>query len=260
LARIASQAIRIRFAAEGTMPPLPYTRPLIKISGEALMGEGRYGINIATLDAIALDIAEIARQGIHPAVVVGGGNIFRGMAGAAGGMDRVKGDFMGMLATVMNGLALEEALKRHGQAAALYSGLPVPTVCKTFSHDDACADLDAGNVVVLAGGTGNPFFTTDTTAALRAAELGCDAILKATQVDGIYSEDPKTNPRAERYECLTFSEILSRDLKVMDAAAIALARDNRIPIVVFSLHQPGALGKVLRGEALCSVVESNAAA
>jgi uridylate kinase len=235
------------------MPPLPYKRPLIKISGEALMGSGRYGIDTTTLEAIAADIAEVCKQGIKPAVVVGGGNIFRGMAAAAGGMDRVKSDFMGMLATVMNGLAIEQTLRRLGQPAVLYSGLPVPTVCKTFSRDDACRDLDGGAVVVLGGGTGNPFFTTDTGATLRAAELGCDAILKATQVDGIYSADPKTNPNAERFERLTFSEVLSRDLKVMDAAAIALARDNGIPVVVFSLHQTGAIAKVMRGEALCSV-------
>jgi uridylate kinase len=153
----------------------------------------------------------------------------------------------------MNGLAIEQTLRRIGQPAVLYSGLPVPTVCKTFSRDDACRDLDAGAVVVLGGGTGNPFFTTDTGATLRAAELGCDAILKATQVDGIYSADPKTNPDAVRFERLTFSEVLSRDLKVMDAAAIALARDNAIPVVVFSLHQEGAIAKVLRGEAVCSV-------
>ncbi len=242
------------------MPPLPYTRPLIKISGEALMGGGRYGIDIATLDAIAADIVGVCRQGLHPAVVVGGGNILRGLAGAAGGMDRVKGDFMGMLATVMNGLALEQTLRRLGQPAVVYSGLPVPTVCKTFSRDDASKDLDAGSVVILAGGTGNPFFTTDTAAALRAAELGCDAILKATQVDGIYTEDPKINPGAERYARLTFSEVLSRNLKVMDAAAIAIARDMAIPIVVFSLHQSGAIAKVMRGEAVCSVVGSDAAA
>jgi len=182
------------------------------------------------------------------------------MSGAAHGIDRVKGDFMGMLATVMNGLALEQALKRAGQAVSLYSGLPVPSICRTFSRDDAVADLEEGAVVILAGGTGSPFFTTDTTAALRAAELGCDAILKATQVDGIYSQDPKTNPRAERYDSLTFSEVLARDLKVMDAAAIALARDNAIPIVVFSLHQKGAIGKVMRGESRHSVVGSDPAA
>ena len=182
------------------MQPLPYTRPLIKISGEALMGSGRYGIDADTLSEIAMDIADVASRGAGVAVVVGGGNIFRGMSGAAHGIDRLKGDFMGMLATVMNGLALEQALKRAGKAVSLYSGLPVPTICRTFSRDDAVADLEKGAVVVLAGGTGNPFFTTDTTAALRAAELGCDAILKATQVDGVYSQDPKTNPRAERYE------------------------------------------------------------
>jgi len=245
---------------EKAMPPLPYTRPLIKISGEALMGSGRYGIDTETLDAIALDIAGLCRQGIRVAAVVGGGNIFRGVAAAAGGMDRVKGDYMGMLATVMNGLALEQALRRQGQAAMVYSGLPVPTICRTFSRDEARSDLDAGIALILAGGTGNPFFTTDTTAALRAAELGCDAILKATQVDGIYSEDPKANPKAERYGRLTFSEVLSRDLKVMDAAAIALARDNAIPVVVFSLHQAGAIGKVMRGEAICSVVGNDSEA
>jgi len=236
------------------MQPLPYTRPLIKISGEALMGSGRHGIDADTLAEIAMDIADVAQRGARVAVVVGGGNFFRGMTGVAHGFDRVKGDFMGMLATVMNGLALEQALKRAGQAVSLYSGVPVPTICRTFSHDGAAADLEQGVAVVLAGGTGNPFFTTDTTAALRAAELGCDAILKATQVDGIYSEDPKTNPRAERYSSLTFSDVLARDLKVMDAAAIALARDNAIPIVVFSLHQKGAIGKVMRGETRYSVV------
>jgi uridylate kinase len=242
------------------MPPLPYTRPLIKISGEALMGTGSYGIDIATLDSIAHDIAGLAGGKVQPALVVGGGNIFRGMTGAAGGMDRVKSDFMGMIATVMNGIALAEALNRAGCPSALYSGLPVPTVCRTFSRDEACADMNDGRVVILSGGTGNPFFTTDTTAALRAAELGCDAILKATQVDGIYSADPKTNPHAERFSRLSFSDILSRDLKVMDAAAIAIARDTKIPIVVFSLHEKGAISKLFRGETLCSVVESGASA
>ncbi|MGA7328377.1 MAG: UMP kinase [Rhodomicrobium sp.] len=242
------------------MPPLMYSRPLIKLSGEALMGSGQYGIDMDALDAIAVDLAGVSRLGVRAAVVVGGGNIFRGVSGAAGGMDRVKADFMGMLATVINGLALAEALERHGQSSAIYSGLPAPTVCKAFSRDEVRRDLDEGRVAVLAGGTGNPFFTTDTTAALRAAELGCDVILKATQVDGIYSEDPKTNPGAERFTHLTFSEVLSRDLKVMDAAAIALARDTGIPIVVFSLRETGAIGKVMRGEAVCSVVGSGGAA
>jgi uridylate kinase len=242
------------------MAPLPFSRPLIKISGEALMGGGAYGIGIDTLNAIASDLCAVATKGTRLAVVIGGGNIFRGVSGAAQGMDRVKGDFMGMLATVINGLALEHSLRERGQPARLYSGLPVPTVCETFSRDRAKADLDEGRVVILAGGTGNPFFTTDTTAALRAAELGCDSILKATQVDGVYSADPKTDPRAERYSRLTFSDVLARDLKVMDAAAIALARDNGIPIVVFSLHEEGAIGKVLRGEAVCSVVGNDTGA
>lgn len=236
------------------MPPLPYRRPLIKISGEALMGSGAYGIDGETLDAIALDLAEVARSGMRLAVVVGGGNFFRGLTSSDKGIDRVKGDFMGMLATVMNGIALEEAVKRQGQQACLYSGLPTPTICKTFSRDEVEAELDRGCIAVLAGGTGNPFFTTDTTAALRAAELHCDVILKATQVDGIYSEDPKTNPRAERHNRIGFADVLSRGLKIMDSTAIALARDNGVPIVVFSLQQKGAIGKVMRGEAVCSVV------
>ena len=236
------------------MTPLPYKRLLIKISGEALIGSGRYGIDPDALAAYAGDVAGVARSGVRVSLVIGAGNIFRGMAGVSQGLDRVKADFMGMLATVMNGLAFEQALKRQGQAVALYSGLPVPTVCKPFSRDEAAADLERGAVVILAGGTGNPYFTTDTTAALRAAELGCDAILKATQVDGVYSDDPKLNPRAKRYDRLSFSEVLAQDLKVMDAAAIAIARDNSIPIVVFSLHQKNAIGKVLHGEALCSVV------
>ncbi len=242
------------------MKPLPFSKPLIKISGEALMGSGQYGIEFATLDAIASDIAAVARDGRNVAIVVGGGNIFRGVSGAANGIDRVKSDFMGMLATVMNGLALEHALSRHGRPARVYSGLPVPTVCATFSSDQAKADMNEGRTVILAGGTGNPFFTTDTTAALRAAELGCDAIMKATQVDGVYAEDPKINPHAERFSHVSFSQALALDLKVMDAAAIALARDNGIPIVVFALREKGAIGKVLRGETVCSVVGSEAGA
>lgn len=238
------------------MRPLLFSRPLIKISGEALLGKSQHGIDVETLENIAADIDQIAKRGRKISVVVGGGNIFRGLSGAANGMDRVKADFMGMLATIMNALALEQALARLKQAVSVYSGLPAPAVCETFQRDRAKGDLDAGKIVILAGGTGNPFFTTDTTAALRAAELGCDAILKATQVDGIYSADPKTDPQAQRYDRLTYADVLAQDLKVMDAAAIAIARDNRIPIVVFSLREQGAIGRVLQGEAVCSVVES----
>lgn len=238
------------------MKPMLFQKPLVKISGEALMGRGSYGIDLLTLDSIASDIAEVCSYGARVAIVVGGGNIFRGVAGATQGMDRVKGDFMGMLATVMNAIALEHTLTRLGQSARVYSGVPVPTICDTFNRDRARADLDAGHAVILGGGTGNPFFTTDTTAALRAAELGCDVILKATQVDGIYSADPKKYADAVRYDRLTFTEVLARSLEVMDAAAIALARENEIPIAVFSLHEKGAIGKMLRGETQYTIVEN----
>ena len=236
------------------MPPLPFSRPLIKISGEALMGKETYGVDTSTLNAIASDICDLMNSGIEPALVVGGGNIFRGVAGVAQGMGRVKSDFMGMLATVMNAIALQDAFSKAGRAARIYSGLPVPTICDSFDRDRALADLDAGRAVILAGGTGSPFFTTDTAAALRAAELDCDVMMKATQVDGIYTSDPKQDPSARRYDRLTFSEVLTKDLKVMDAAAIALARDNNIPVVVFSLHEDGAIGKVMRGQAVCTMV------
>lgn len=237
------------------MNPLPYVRPLIKVSGEALVGANGYGIDPAMLGQVAADVAEVMAEGRKVAIVVGGGNIFRGVLGVADGMDRVKADRMGMLATVINALALEQALIGQGRPTRVYSGLPVPTVCANFDRDKAKEDLEDGRAVILAGGTGNPFFTTDTTATLRAAELGCDAVLKATQVDGVYSADPKRTPGAERFDKLDFDEVLQRDLKVMDAAAIALARDNAIPIVIFSLHCQGAIGKVLRGEAKCTIVE-----
>jgi uridylate kinase len=234
------------------MPALPFARPLIKISGEALQGGGNASIDTGIVAAIAEDVTQACPHGA--ALVVGGGNIFRGLAGAAKGMDRVKADFMGMLATVMNALALQQAIMARGAKTEVYSGLPVPTVCPTFIRDQAKADLDRGAFVILAGGTGNPFFTTDTTAALRAAELGCDAIMKATQVDGVYSADPKTDPQAKRYHRVTFTDVLARDLKVMDAAAIALARDNAIPILVFALQGERPIGSVLRGEAPCTIV------
>lgn len=253
---MASLPFHCRQDGYAFMKPLLFQRPLIKISGEALMGRAAYGIDMLALDAIAADIAEICAYGVRAAIVVGGGNIYRGIAGATQGMDRVKGDYMGMLATVMNAMALEHTLTRLGQSARVYSGLPVPTVCESFNRDRARADLDAGHAVILGGGTGNPFFTTDTTAALRAAELGCDSILKGTQVNGIYSADPRKDPDATRYDRLTFTEVLARNLEVMDAAAIALARESDIPIAVFSLHEKGAIGKMLRGEAQCTIVES----
>ncbi|MEL6289384.1 MAG: UMP kinase [Pseudomonadota bacterium] len=231
-----------------------YRRALIKLSGEALMGEGAYGIDVPTVARIAEDVRAAHATGVELCLVIGGGNIFRGIAGAAAGMERGTADYMGMLATVMNALAFHGALQQAGVEARVLSAIPMQTVCEAFTRPRAQRHLAKGRVVIFAGGTGNPYFTTDTAAALRAAEMGCDALIKATQVDGIYSADPKTDPKAERYESLTFDEVLTRNLKVMDAAAIALARDNHIPIVVTRLDDPGNLARVLRGEARATVV------
>lgn len=234
--------------------PLKYKRLLLKLSGEAMMGEQGFGIDTAVTERLARDVAEAVAAGCEIAVVVGGGNIFRGLAGAASGMDRATADYMGMLATVMNALAFQSALEKHGVPSRVLSAIPMPTVCEAYVRPKALHHVRVGRVMVFAAGTGNPFFTTDTTAALRAIEIGCDAVAKATQVDGVYAADPKTNPDAERYDTLTYSEVLARDLKVMDGAAIALARDNKLPVVVFSIKEEGNLLKVLRGEARCTVI------
>jgi uridylate kinase len=227
---------------------LRYHRVLIKLSGEALMGRNGYGIDVDVLNRIAADICESADLGMQLCVVVGGGNIYRGLAGAANGMDRVSGDYMGMLATVLNGLALGQALEANGRSARVMSAIPMLSICEPFIRARALAHLDDGHLVVFVGGTGNPFFTTDTTAALRAAEMGCDAILKATQVDGVYDTDPASNPKARRYDALGYDDVLRQDLRIMDGAAIALARDNRIPIIVFSIKGQGGLAAVLQGK------------
>ena len=234
---------------------LRYKRLLLKLSGEAMMGGQGFGIDTAVTERLARDVAEAAAAGCEIAVVVGGGNIFRGLAGAASGMDRATADYMGMLATVMNALAFQSALEKFNVPSRVLSAIPMPTVCESYVRPKALHHVGLGRVVVFAAGTGNPFFTTDTTAALRAIELGCDAVAKATQVDGVYAEDPKNNPNAERYDKLTYSEVLARDLRVMDGAAIALARDNSLPVVVFSIKEEGNLLKVLRGEARCTVIE-----
>ena len=231
-----------------------YKRILLKISGEALMGEKPFGLDMAMVDRVAAEIAGVWRMGIEIGLVIGGGNIFRGVSDAAKGMERTTADYMGMLATVMNALAMENALTKQGVAARTMSAVPMPTVCEPFTRQRAWKHLEAGRVVLFAGGTGNPFFTTDTGAALKAAETKCQALFKGTSVDGIYSDDPKTNPDAERFDTITYDEVLRRNLKVMDAAAVALARDNNIPLVVFSIREPGALGKVLRGEGTFTVV------
>ncbi len=233
---------------------LRYKRVLLKLSGEALMGENGYGIDMAVVSRIAREIADAVAMGAEVCIVVGGGNIFRGLAGAAQGMDRANADYMGMLATVMNALALQNALANEEVPARVLSAIPMSTVCEPYAWARAKRHMEKGRVLIFAAGTGNPFFTTDTTAALRAAEMGCDALLKGTSVDGVYSSDPKTDPDAERYDRLTYLDVLTRDLKIMDASAIALARDNKISIIVFSIQTPGALSAVLKGEGRCTVV------
>jgi len=234
---------------------LKYKRLLLKLSGEALMGKGPGGIDMSVVDRLAADVAAGVKAGCQIAIVVGGGNIFRGLAGAAKGMDRATADYMGMLATVMNALAFQNALQHAGVDARVLSAIPMPTVCEPFVGPKARYHLDKGRVVIFAAGTGNPFFTTDTAATLRAVEMGCDAVAKATQVDGVYSADPKKDPSAVRYERLSHAEVLARDLKVMDGAAIALARDNRLAVIVFSIEEPGNLLKLLRGEARATTIE-----
>ncbi len=232
-----------------------YARVLLKVSGEALMGEGSFGIDTKTVDRIAADVKEAADAGTQICMVIGGGNIFRGLAGAAKGIDRATADYMGMLATVMNALAMQAALERSGLPSRVQSAIPMSTVCEPYIRRRAIRHMEKGRVVIFAAGTGNPFFTTDTAAALRAAEMACNAMLKATQVDGVYSADPKKYPDAVRYESLSYHEVLARDLAVMDASAISLSRENGIPILVFSLHDKGALAQVLRGEGRATIIE-----
>lgn len=232
-----------------------YHRVLLKVSGEALMGEQQYGIDPDTVARIAEDIVGVCALGIEVCVVVGGGNIFRGIKAKGWGMERATGDHMGMLATVINALALQAALESQGQQTRVQSAIPMSTVCEPYIRRRAQRHLEKGRVVIFAAGTGNPFFTTDTAAALRASEMGCDALLKGTQVDGVYSADPKLNPSADRYDRLSFRDVLTRDLGVMDTAAIALARENCIPILVFSIHTPGAFVQALRGEGRYTIVE-----
>ncbi len=235
---------------------LKFRRVLLKISGEALMGPEPFGIHTPTVNRIAGEAAGCLAAGAQLSIIVGGGNIFRGMAAAAKGMDRVSADHMGILATVMNALAMQGALEDRGVDARVLSAIPMPTVCETYSRATAVHHLEAGRAVICAAGTGLPFFTTDTGAALRAAEMACDALLKGTSVDGIYSADPKTVPDAKRYEETTFNEILVKDLRIMDPAAIALARDNRIPVVVFSIRVPGAVLEVIHGRGRFTIVKA----
>ncbi len=226
----------------------PDKRVLLKVSGEALMGRREYGLDNDIVAKIAADVTDVFRMGIEVCLVIGGGNIFRGVSGAAGGMERSQADSMGMLATVMNALAMQTALERGGAPTRVLSAIPMASICEPFIRRRAVRHMEKGRVVIFAAGTGNPFFTTDTAAALRAAEMGCDMLLKGTQVDGVYSADPRKHPGAERYDELTYHDVLARDLGVMDAAAISLARENGLPIVVFNIHAPGAFAQVMRGE------------
>jgi uridylate kinase len=225
-----------------------YKRVLLKLSGEALMGRRDYGLDTEMVNAIANDIGAVVAMGAEVSVVIGGGNIFRGVSAAASGMDRAQADYMGMLATVMNALAMQSALERRNVPTRVQSAIPMASVCEPYIRRRAVRHMEKGRVVVFAAGTGNPFFTTDTAAALRAAEMGCEALLKGTQVDGVYSADPRKVADAKRYEQLTYLDVLSNDLGVMDAAAISLARENHLPIVVFNIHAPGAFAQVMRGE------------
>ena len=232
-----------------------YKRVLLKLSGEALMGDGDYGIDPATVERIAKEVKAVYDDGVQVCLTVGAGNIFRGLAGTAQGIDRSSADYMGMLATVMNAIAVQSTLERLGVKTRVQSAIPMDAVCEPYIRRRAIRHMQKNRVVIFAAGTGNPYFTTDTAAALRAAEMDCDALLKGTQVDGVYTADPKKDPKAVRYDRLSHMDVLQKDLKVMDASAISLCRDNSIPIIVFSIHTQGAFSDVMHGRGTCTIVD-----
>jgi len=231
-----------------------YRRVLLKISGEALMGDQGFGLHPPTVQRIALEVKAVHDMGVELCLVIGGGNIFRGLQGSAQGMDRTSADYMGMLATVMNALGMQSALEDIGVYTRVISAIPMDQICEPYIRRRAIRHLEKGRVCVFAAGTGNPYFTTDTAATLRAMEMDCDAIFKGTQVDGVYDSDPKTNPNAKRYDRISYDEVLAKNLKVMDASAIALARDNNLPLAIFSLHEPGGFAEVLSGKGKFTIV------
>ncbi|MBA4772433.1 MAG: UMP kinase [Sphingomonas sp.] len=233
-----------------------FKRILLKLSGEVLMGSGQFGIDPGTVDRVAGEVAAAKNAGHELCLVVGGGNIFRGIAGAAKGFDRTSADYMGMLATVMNAIAVQNALEKIGVETRVQSAIPMASVCEPYIRRRAIRHMEKGRIVIFAAGTGNPFFTTDTAAALRAAEMGCDALFKGTSVDGVYDADPKIVASATRYDALSFDRVLADNLKVMDAAAVALCRENNIPIVVFNIREEGNLASVLRGEGSSTIVHN----
>ena len=229
-------------------------RVLLKISGEALMGEKPYGLDPAMVDRVADEIKSVHELGVEVCLVIGGGNIFRGISAAANGMERSTGDYMGMLATVMNAMAMQSALEAKGIQTRVQSALPISAVCEPYIRRRAVRHMEKKRIVIFAAGTGNPYFTTDTAAALRASEMGCKALLKATKVDGVYDADPETHPNAKRFDELTYLDVLSKDLKVMDAPSISLARENGIPILIFSIHKTGAFAEVVNGRGRFTII------
>lgn len=231
-----------------------YKRVLLKLSGEALMGHQGYGLDLETIERICRDIQTVHDMGVQVCLVVGGGNIFRGVSVGASSIERASADYMGMLATVMNALALQSVLERRGLHTRVQSAIPMATVCEPYIRRRAIRHMEKGRIVIFAAGTGNPFFTTDTAAALRAVEMGCEALLKGTQVDGVYSADPNREPNARRFESLSYHDVLALDLRVMDTSAIALARDNTVPVVVFSIHNPGAFADVVTGAGTFTII------
>jgi len=235
-----------------------YKRVLLKISGEALMGDRDYGLDPVIVDRVAGEVRSVVRMGVEVCLVIGGGNIFRGVSGAATGMERATADYMGMLATVMNALAMQNALEKQGVQTRVQSAIPMASVCEPYIRRRAVRHMEKGRVVIFAAGTGNPFFTTDTAAALRASEMGCDALLKATKVDGVYSADPKKVTDAVRFDRLTYLDVLAKDLQVMDASAISLARDSKIPILVFSIFTDGAFAEVMAGRGKYTIITEEA--
>lgn len=237
--------------------PKQFKRVLLKLSGEALMGDQGFGLDSDTVDRIAEEVKTVHENGVEVCLVIGAGNIFRGVSLAAANIERTTGDYMGMLATVLNALAMQSMLESKGVSTRVLSAIPMSAVCEPYIRRRAVRHMEKGRVVIFAAGTGNPFFTTDTAAALRAVEMNCDALLKGTQVDGVYSADPKKDKNAERYEHLSYQEVLTRNLKVMDTAAIALARENAVPILVFSIHNPGAFADVVAGKGTFTTISDN---
>jgi uridylate kinase len=231
-----------------------FDRVLLKISGEALMGEKPYGLDPAMVDQVADEIKSVHDSGVEVCLVIGGGNIFRGISAAANGMERSTGDYMGMLATVMNAMAMQSALEAKGIQTRVQSALPISAVCEPYIRRRAVRHMEKKRIVIFAAGTGNPYFTTDTAAALRASEMGCKALLKATKVDGVYDADPEKYPEAKRFDELTYLDVLSKDLKVMDAPAISLARENSIPILIFSIYKTGAFAEVVNGQGRFTII------